>query len=225
MHVRSLFREELRAIDSIAVNDYGIPMVVLMENAGRGAANWVYRNVPPGSVLVLAGRGNNGGDAGVVARHLDVGGYRVQVAWLAQRHEVQGDAATQLHILEKSTIKQCFCAGQNELKQLGAMLQEADWVVDGLLGTGLSRRVEGWLHSVIEALNRAGKPVLALDIPSGLDADTGQPCGIAVRAQCTVTFVAPKVGFGQPEARSHTGEVVVVDIGLPRRLLEPYLID
>jgi len=95
--------------------------------------------------------------------------------------------------------------------------------VDGLLGTGLSRPVEGRLRAVIEAMNRSGKPIFALDLPSGLDADTGQPLGAAVRACATATFVAAKLGFTAPGASDYTGEVAIIDIGLPRCLLEPYL--
>ena len=105
---------------------------------------------------------------------------------------------------------------------LGTVLADADWLVDGLLGTGLSRPVEGPLRTVIEAINGSGKPVFALDLPSGLDADTGRPLGVAVRAEATATFVAPKVGFSAPGADEYTGEVAVIDIGLPRCLLEPY---
>ncbi len=103
------------------------------------------------------------------------------------------------------------------------LLAGADWLVDGLLGTGLSRPVEGPLKAVIEAINASGKPVFALDIPSGLDADTGQPLGVAVRAEATATFVAAKLGFAAPGAADYTGEVAVIDIGVPMRLLEPYL--
>ena len=95
--------------------------------------------------------------------------------------------------------------------------------MNGLLGTGLSRPVEGPLRTVIEAINASGKPVFALDLPSGLDADTGRPLGVAVRAEATATFVAPKLGFSAPGAADYTGEVAVIDIGLPRRLLEPLL--
>jgi NAD(P)H-hydrate epimerase len=100
---------------------------------------------------------------------------------------------------------------------------EADWVVDALLGTGLTRPVEGNLRMVIEAMNRSGKPILALDLPSGLDADSGQPLGVAVRARATATFVAPKLGFAASGADAYTGKVTVVDIGVPRAILEPFL--
>jgi NAD(P)H-hydrate epimerase len=102
------------------------------------------------------------------------------------------------------------------------LLTEADWVIDGLLGTGLTRPVEGSLQTVIAAMNRSAKPILAIDLPSGLDADTGQPQGIAVRATTTATFVAPKVGFCQPGSDAYTGPVRVLEIGVPRRLLEDF---
>jgi NAD(P)H-hydrate epimerase len=107
---------------------------------------------------------------------------------------------------------------------VSGILGNTDWVVDGLLGTGLSRPVEGRLHVVIEAINRSGKPTFALDVPSGLDADTGLPQGIAIRACATATFVAAKRGFEAVGARDYTGEVKVIDIGLPRCLLGPYLV-
>jgi NAD(P)H-hydrate epimerase len=109
------------------------------------------------------------------------------------------------------------------IARLEALIAEADWVVDALLGTGLTRPVQGLLHSAIASMNRSGKPILALDLPSGLDADSGQPLGVAVRARATVTFVAPKSGFSAPGAGAYTGEVAVVEIGVPRCLLEPFL--
>ena len=110
-----------------------------------------------------------------------------------------------------------------DVSRLAAILGDADWLVDGLLGTGLSRPVDGPLYAVIEAMNRSGKPIFALDLPSGLDADTGMPLGVAVRATATATFVAAKLGFAAPGADDYTGEVAVIDIGLPRCLLEPFL--
>ena len=176
--------------------------------------------------MILCGPGNNGGDGGVVARHLDAWGYPVQVVWFADPHQLRGDAATQWQILERSGIDQTAWSDASAVtpERLDALLAGAGWVVDGLLGTGLTRPVEGALREAIEAVNRAGKPVLALDLPSGLDADRGVPLGVAVRATATATFVAPKLGFGQPGARDYTGEVVVIDIGVPRRLLEPFAV-
>jgi NAD(P)H-hydrate epimerase len=223
MNVRPLSREEVRSIDVRAAEEFGLPTLVLMENAGRGAADWLRSCTAPGERVVIAcGPGNNGGDGAVVARHLEVWDYHVRVVWFARAGKLAGDAAVQHRILARSGLDQQAWEGPVEPERLDALFQGAGWVVDALLGTGLTRPVEGPLRDVIEAMNRSGKPVLALDLPSGLDADTGQPQGIAVRATATVTFVAPKVGFGRPGADAYTGQVHVVDIGVPRRILEPF---
>jgi NAD(P)H-hydrate epimerase len=227
MTVRPLSREEVRGIDARAARELGMPTVLLMENAGRGAAAWlVDRGLAPASRgLILCGPGNNGGDGGVVARHLDLRGYAVRLLWFARADRLRGDAAIQFQILARSGFDQaCLEDGDPAATPEGleALLAGADWVVDALLGTGLTRPVEGLLRTAIRALNRSGKPVYALDLPSGLDADTGRPLGEAVRARATATFVAPKLGFAAPGADAYTGEVTVVDIGVPRRILEPY---
>ncbi len=230
MTIRPLSRDEVRHIDVQAAQELDMPTVILMENAGRGAAAWIRDQGVPAraKVLILCGPGNNGGDGGVVARHLDLWGYRVQVVWFARANHLKGDAAVQFQILDRAGFDQtCWdderpgpiTPGTGRLDQL---LAGADWLVDALLGTGLTRPVEGTLRVVIEALNRSGKPILALDLPSGLDADSGQPLGVAVRAQATVTFVAPKLGFAGAGADAYTGKVTVVDIGVPRAILERY---
>ncbi len=224
MTIRPLSREEVRSIDKRAAEELGLPTLVLMENAGRGAALALRERAEASARVVIAcGPGNNGGDGGVVARHLDAWGYPVRVVWFAHKDKLSGDAATQHAIVERSGIDQQTWEGAVEPERLDSLFSQADWIVDGLLGTGLTRPVEGPLRTVIEAINRAGKPVLALDLPSGLDADTGQPQGLAVRAAATVSFVASKRGFVQPGAEAYTGPVVVAEIGVPRRLLAPFL--
>ena len=161
--------------------------------------------------------------SGVVARFLDSWGYDVKVAWLADPARLRGDAATQWVILDRSAIDQAAWHDDDPstiAERLASFLSEADWVVDALLGTGLTRAVEGPLRAAIEAINACAKPVLALDLPSGLCADQGRPLGVAVRATLTATFVALKVGFLAPESKEFTGEIRVVDIGLPRKVLE-----
>jgi NAD(P)H-hydrate epimerase len=164
----------------------------------------------------------------VVARHLDLWGFPVKVVWFADPEQLRGDAAVQWTILQRAGLDQSAWQGAGDLdavvepERLDALIQGADWVVDALLGTGLSRPLEGLPLGVIEAVNRSGKPVMALDLPSGLDADRGVPMGAAVRARITATFVAAKLGFVAPGASGFTGEVVVVDIGAPRVLLEPF---
>jgi NAD(P)H-hydrate epimerase len=227
--LRPLSRDEVRGVDARAAGAFGMPTVVLMENAGRGAALELLRRggpkpgTPPGRVLILCGPGNNGGDGGVVARHLDLWGAAVEVVWLADPAKLRGDAAVQWTILERSGLALSAWPDAPP-PDLDARIAAADWVVDGLLGTGLTRPVEGPLLAAVAAINRGGKPVLALDLPSGLDADRGVPLGDAVRATITATFVAPKLGFNAPGARDYTGEVNVVDIGVPRKLLEPFAV-
>src|SRR6516165_7347885 len=214
VRLRPLSRAEVRRLDVQAAEQLGLPSLLLMENAGRGAAGWLAElagpippdaggrpcshpasipdpDVPRGPasprVLILCGPGNNGGDGGVVARHLDAWGFAVRVVWFARGDQLRGDAAVQWNILAKSGVEQsawfeAHLAEAIDPAALAPLLADADWLVDGLLGTGLSRPVEGPLHSVIEAMNGSGKPIFALDLPSGLDADTGRPLGIAVRA-------------------------------------------
>jgi NAD(P)H-hydrate epimerase len=255
--IRSLSRQEVRRLDEQATQELGLPSLILMENAGRGAAGWLAelaavfppdasfrpfsppdpipgtasdtgRNLP--KIVILCGSGNNGGDGAVLARHLNAWGFFVQVVWFTRSSELCGDAAVQWEILKKSAVAQSAWfdttppgSDQVDSVQLATMLDQADWLVDGLLGTGLSRPVTGSLYAVIEAMNHSGKPILALDLPSGLDTDTGKPLGTAVRARATATFVAAKLGFSAPGAASFTGQIAIIDIGLPRCLLEPYL--
>jgi NAD(P)H-hydrate epimerase len=230
--LRPLSRQEVRQLDVRAAHDLKLPTLILMENAGRGAAAWLAElagGLPEHPrILILCGPGNNGGDGGVMARHLDAWGYPVQIVWFAHRAQLRGDAETQWIILERSGVDQTAWFDihppepEPQPTELDALFSGVDWLVDGLLGTGLTRPIEGALRTVVEAMNRAGKPVLALDLPSGLDADTGVPLGVSVRARATATFVAPKLGFTAPGAADYTGEVAVIDIGLPRCLLESY---
>ena len=147
----------------------------------------------------------------MVARHLDAWGFPVRVCWFASRDKLHGDPQTQWLILEKSGVDQAAWYdthdGDPQAAELDALIADADWVVDGLLGTGLARPLEGAFRLVVEAMNRSGKPILALDLPSGLDADRGLPLGLAVRARATATFVAPKLGFGVPGAADYTGKL------------------
>ena len=253
---RPLSRQEVRSLDERAAAELAMPTLLLMENAGRGAAGWlaelagvippdaggrpftppptlhdpdVPHGPPPPKMLILCGPGNNGGDGGVVARHLDAWGFPVQVVWFARADQLRGDAAVQWGILARSGIAQSAWFDDHpgdavDPAAIRTLLTGADRLVDGLLGTGLSRPVEGPLRTVIEAINDSGRPAFALDLPSGLDADTGKPLGIAVRAEATATFAAPKLGFSAPGAADYTGEVAVIDIGLPRALLSSFLV-
>lgn len=224
MQLRPLSREEVRSIDRIAAHDYGLPTLVLMENAGRGAAEWLRQLAPPAPsrIFIACGSGNNGGDGAVVARHLEVWGHEVRLRWFADMSRLSPDAAAQHAILDHAGLDQAFLPGTLDPGTLDSLLADSDWIVDALLGTGLTREVDGPLRHVIEALNRSGKPILSLDLPSGLDADRGLPLGLAVKAQATATFVAPKLGLVQPAAAPYRGQVRTIEIGVPRKLLLPF---
>lgn len=223
MKLRPLSRDDAREIDR-RCEKAGLSTLVLMENAGRGAADLLRREIGPnGRVVIVCGAGNNGGDGAVVARHLDAAGYSTVALWhvIVSERSWSGGLALMQHDLlaEQSRVVMKYSGSEDEDL---ALLAEADWIVDGLLGTGLNRPVEGFAREGIVAMNRSGKPILSLDIPSGLDADTGEPLGVAVHATITATFVAPKLGFASEEAADYLGRVEVVEIGAPRKILEPF---
>ncbi len=215
-----LSREQVRAIDRRAIEEFGVPGAVLMENAGRGAAEVLLALGARGPVVVCCGKGNNGGDGFVIARHLDNRSVPVRVLLFARPEELTGDAALNYEIVRRSGIPIKVRGGQAvDVAALRQELAAAEWVVDALFGTGLAGAVRPPFDAVIAAINASAAKVLAVDIPSGLDCDTGEPLGATVRAQHTVTFVAPKKGFAQPAAREWVGEVHVADIGAPRAAL------
>lgn len=213
-------RDEIRAFDRYAIEALGLPGIVLMENAGRQiaeAARAMLAGRAKPRVVILAGPGNNGGDGFVVARHLAMAGIRPEVVLLAPREKIVGDADTNLRVLEPLGFQVRVLAGKVEamLGELRPLLAEADLLVDGLLGTGTRGEIREPYASAIGAVNDARRPVLAIDIPSGLDPDTGKPLGPTVRATKTVTMAAVKVGFRKPGAEQYTGEVILADIGVP----------
>jgi NAD(P)H-hydrate epimerase len=216
-----LSRQEVRELDRRAIEELGVPGVVLMENAGRGAAEVLVRLGCQGPVVICCGKGNNGGDGFVIARYLDNRNIPVHVLLFARPEDLTGDAAVNYQIISRSGLPVEVYAGEAwDEKALQLDLAKAEWILDALFGTGLTGPVRKPLDRVISAINAGQAHVLAVDIPSGLDCDTGQPLGPTVRAEHTVTFVAEKKGFAQPSAKEWIGQVHVVDIGAPRRLLE-----
>jgi len=220
-------RDEVRELDRRAIEGFGVPGIVLMENAGRGCAEWLMRlNPERKTTVILCGPGNNGGDGFVIARHLDNHGWPVEVCILARHNKTRGDADINFDILYTSGIEftqfrpDYFEASHQEL--LRREIAKAGWIVDAMFGTGLARPLSGPFAWVVETINARSVPVLAIDIPSGLDCDTGEPLGPTVRATQTATFVAHKKGFLNPRSREWTGEVHVIDIGVPRVLVDEY---
>ena len=212
-----LTRDQSRDLDRRAIEEFGVPGIVLMENAGRGMAELLLALGARGPVAVCCGKGNNGGDGLVIARHLANRGISARVLLFAQPAELSVDAAVQWHIVERLQLPAEICSDEGPLIRT---LVQAEWAVDALFGTGLSGPMRPPFDR-IAALISAGKAhVLAVDIPSGLDADTGMPMGATVRAEHTVTFVAPKVGFANPAAAAWLGQVHVADIGVALHLAQ-----
>jgi NAD(P)H-hydrate epimerase len=208
----------MQEMDRLAIEEIGIPGVVLMENAARGATRvFLAHFAPPlGSrVLILCGRGNNGGDGYVMARYLSEAGLKVTVLVLAEFNKITGDALVNLQILRQMEVEVMEVPSEVHWKKQRRLLGHCDFIIDGLLGTGLNASVRGFYAQVIEELNRANKPVTAIDIPSGLNADTGQVMGVAVQADLTVTFGFPKVGQLVFPGAGLVGRLVRVDIGIP----------
>jgi NAD(P)H-hydrate epimerase len=205
---------------------YGFSGLVLMENAGRGTADRLCELGIHGPMVICCGKGNNAGDGFVIARHLDLRGHEVRVLLWAEPDELTGDAGANFGILQKTDVPMHFFAAEHheaEAARLAEQLSGAAWIVDALLGTGARGEPRPPLDRVIDQLNAAAAPRLAVDLPSGLDCDTGQPARHTIRAAHTCTFVAPKPGFFVPGADRYTGQIHVVDIGTPRRLIEEVL--
>jgi NAD(P)H-hydrate epimerase len=211
-----LSRDEVRSLDERASADYGLPGIVLMENAGRGTAELLLRLGIHGPVVICCGRGNNGGDGFVIARHLDNLHVPVRVLVFAPPADLRGDAAVNYSVLARSDVPIVHAP----LATLAQELAGADWVVDALFGTGLAGPVRPPFDQVIAAINGCPARILAVDIPSGLDCDTGLPLGPTIKAHHTATMVAEKQGFAHPGVRDWLGEVHVIDIGLPRKMLD-----
>jgi hydroxyethylthiazole kinase-like uncharacterized protein yjeF len=213
---------EMRGLDSRAIEEYGIPGVVLMENAGRATVEAIGRWHGPLAgqmAAIVVGPGNNGGDGLVIARHLHQAGAQVEVLALVQPESFSGDAAINWHIVQKLGVKVIQVLSEEEAGVCRGDLGRAALVVDAIFGTGLKRQVEGHFATMIELMNRSGRPIVAVDIPSGLDSDSGQPLGACVRADFTVTYGLAKVGqFIQPGA-GYVGRLEVVDIGIPPKIV------
>lgn len=207
---------EMRRMDALTIERYGVPGATLMERAGVGAAALILERFPhvrKHGVVVLAGKGNNGGDGFVVARALKKKRVRVDVVLAVPASDIKGDARTKLLAWQKAGGKvQTVTAAK--LDPLARALDRGGLVVDALFGTGLSGEITGLPAELIAMVNAAGLPTVALDLPSGLDADRGVPLGIAVEAELTIAFAAPKIGTLLYPGARHAGEVAVVDIGL-----------
>jgi NAD(P)H-hydrate epimerase len=217
---RPLTRAEVRNVDRTAIEEYGMPGIALMENAGRGCVEILESLGCKGLVVIVCGKGNNAGDGFVIARHLDIHRIPVKLLLLGSPHELRGDAAINYAITAKSQLPMIDFSKRFDAGRFTAEFKGADWIVDALLGTGSTGAPRPPMDGAIRLMSLANAKRLAIDLPSGLDCDTGQPAEPTIRAHHTCTFVAEKIGFANPAAKPFLGQVHVVDIGAPRQLIE-----
>lgn len=227
MATLALTCEQSRQVDKIAIQQYGFSGLVLMENAGRGVVD-VLLQIDPGlvdefdrHVAILCGKGNNAGDGFVIARHLEIRGIRTGVLLLASPTELSGDALANYEILCHCDVPIVDLSSVQDLSTaLDAEGKDVAWILDAMLGTGAQGEPREPIATAIDWINAQPALRLAIDVPSGLDCDTGQSAATTVKADHTCTFVASKVGFLEPIARDFLGQLHVVSIGTPSRLVE-----
>lgn len=216
----ALSTEQMRSIEKEAIELYGIPEIIMMENASRAvaehAATMVKRKKLSG-ISVVCGSGNNGGDGLAAARHLHNKGISVKIFLAKNKDSFRGLSSAQLAIVEKMGLPIV------EIDRVPSEAKDHVLLIDALLGTGLKGEVTGSYRNIIESIDFSQCPVLSVDIPSGLDADRGMPLGTAVKARTTVTMAAPKIGMIKPHAQQYTGKIIIADIGIPKELIEKYI--
>ena len=211
-------REGIRAVDRAAIQEYGIPGIVLMENAALGLATEALRMMDAAgdrspAVLIVCGSGNNGGDGYALARHLHNRGVQPILVSIGEP-QPHTDAGVNFAVCRNMRLRQVSPEQVKEVLQR----EHISLIVDAIFGTGLDRPVPQQVAEVIETINASGRPVLAVDVPSGIDCNSGSVLGAAIQATRTVTFVGHKAGFTELHAQKLLGEIVVVDIGAPREL-------
>jgi len=221
--MRVLNTEQMREADRRTIEDIGIPSVVLMENAGRqavAAMEAAFDDLPTSRVGVICGRGNNGGDGFVIARTLAQRGVEAVVFLLGSVAEVRGDARTNLEVLGRIGMTVYEITSAQEWELHFTELSGCDLVVDAILGTGFRGPLNGFLETVVADLNTLGVPIVAIDLPTGLSADSANVDGPCVEASMTVTLAAPKIPLVFPPAETRAGDLVIADIGIPLPLLD-----
>ena len=214
--------EEMREIDQRAIDKYGIPGLVLMENAGWRVVQvieQILESVIGKRVTIFAGKGNNGGDAFVVARHLKNMGAQVKILITCETKEITGDAKINLDILEKMDLKVYPLLNANSLNIVKVALISTDLVIDGIFGTGFKGAVNKYTGKIFDLINQSDKPIVAIDIPSGVEANTGKVLGPCIKADHTVTMALPKIGLLLEPGASFTGNLYIGDISIPQEAI------
>ncbi|MCH7596374.1 MAG: NAD(P)H-hydrate epimerase [Planctomycetes bacterium] len=220
-----LNRSQVRRVDELAISRYGICGLVLMENAGRNAAAIIEEEFGPrGSTMIVCGRGNNGGDGFVIARHLHNAGWNVGLLICGDVEGLSPDALINFQIVKAMQLDVTVAIEPAEQQEVCRSIHTDEIVIDALLGTGFEGTVRDETAELIRVINGVAKrAVIAVDVPSGLDCDTGRPGGESIRADLTITFVAQKTGFDSPGAGAYLGKIKVADIGAPRELIAEVL--
>lgn len=208
----------IRQIDAAAIQELGMAGLLLMENAARGACEVLEAVQPQGRIIIVSGHGNNGGDGLAMARLLAARGIDSEVHLVRAGKSLTEDTQSNLGFLLRSGINVQEANEENLLAVLAGLTPD-DWIVDALLGTGIRGTLRSPFLEIVDAMNHSSARVLAVDVPSGLNADSGAPCGMAVQANVTVTFVATKAGFRFPHALPYLGRIVVQQIGVPQKWL------
>jgi NAD(P)H-hydrate epimerase len=214
---------EMQQMDRRTIESFGLPGRLLMENAGRGATRFFFQQfsgLENKRVGVIAGRGNNGGDGFVIARYLAQRGIAVQVFLLAASNRIKGDAAANLKLLKPLDIPLIEIPDENSFSAYQSVMTHIDVWVDAILGTGLKSDVRGYFQMVIDFINALKKPIFAVDIPSGLNSDTGQLCGACICANATATFGFAKTGQMIYPGVDYTGALEIIDIGIPPHIVK-----
>src|SRR5512140_2103507 len=221
--MRVLNTQQMREADRQTIDDIGIPSVVLMENAGRqavAAMEAAFDDLATSRVAVLCGRGSNGGDGFVVARTLAQRGIESTVFLLGSVADVRGDARTNLEILGRVGLTVVEITNSQEWELHFTEISECDLIVDAIVGTGFRGPLSGLLETVVADVNGLGVPVVAIDLPTGLSADSHEIDGTAIEASMTVTLAAPKIPLVLPPADAYAGDLVIADIGIPSTLID-----
>ncbi|MEA3560425.1 MAG: NAD(P)H-hydrate epimerase [Candidatus Omnitrophota bacterium] len=218
--MKSVTSQKMKRIDLIARKRFGIPAIVLMENAGRAAYEAAIGTIKGKNrqVICICGKGNNGGDGFVCARHLVNNGINTSIFLIGSPKDLTGEAKVNYNILKKMKEKVWLLSNKN-LKLFKDNLAKTGLIVDAIFGTGLSGEIKNPYRKIIELINLSKKPVLSIDIPSGLSGDCGTPLPIAVKAVKTVTFALPKTGLISKQGPHYTGELIVANISIPKILL------
>src|SRR5918911_1380849 len=221
--MRVLNSSQMREADRRTIEEIGIPSLVLMENAGRqavAAMEAMFSDLLERQIAVLCGRGNNGGDGFVVARTLLQRGADVSVFLLGRVADVRGDARINLEILGRLGLTVVEVADSQAWELHVSEVTDCTLIVDAIFGTGLNAPVSGLIESVVADVNASGIPVVAIDLPSGLSADSAEPIGPSIEACLTVTLGAPKLPLVLPPGETHAGDIVIADIGIPNEVFD-----